>query len=67
MFQGSFRPEDIVIMRDVLHDWCTLHERDPQSPQGIAAALKLLELMRDRPLTYQQLLRGLEESGAFPN
>lgn len=66
MFSGSYRPNDIAVMRDVLNDWCTLHERDPKSPEGVAAALKLLDLMRDRPLTYQQLLRGLEESSVWP-
>ncbi len=67
MSQGSYGPNELAVMWEVLRDWCKMHERSPDSPDGVSAALKILDLMRERSLTRQELLRALEERGAFPN
>lgn len=51
MAQGTYRPDDVAVMRSALDDWCAIHHISPTSREGVAVAVKILDLMCDRSLT----------------
>lgn len=62
MAQGTYRPDDVAVMRSALDDWCAIHHISPTSSEAVAVAVKILDLMCDRSLTRQQLLMQLEDA-----
>lgn len=51
--------DDVLLMREVLEDWCALHGVRPDSPAAVKTASILLGQGRD--LRRQQLLQALLE------
>ncbi|WP_248448502.1 hypothetical protein [Sinorhizobium meliloti] len=56
----SFK-DDVLLMREVLKDWCALRGVRPDSPAAFKAASILLGLGQGRDLRRQQLLQALLE------
>lgn len=60
MAQGSYGPDAVFILREVLTVWCARHGCNPDSHEANIAALKILDLMQDRHLTRKDLLALLD-------
>lgn len=53
--------DDVLLMREVLEDWCALSGVRPDSPAAVKAASILLGLGQGWDLHRQQLLQALLE------